>query len=101
MTSYILLRSFSFSWAATISFSVLNPSQVSPPGGVAVFSGTITNNTGVLLNATDLFVNAFGFDPSVVTVNQLLGNPDFTIQTGATSPSGAPRPTSQNLRTYA
>ncbi len=73
--------------AAPLSLTILNPSLLSPPGGVVVFQGTITNNTGASLNTTDLFVNSFGFDPGVVSITQLLGNSDFMIQTGATSPT--------------
>jgi hypothetical protein len=71
--------------AGPISFSVFNPSQYAPPGSVVVFQGTITNNTGSDLAAADLFLNSFGFDPDVVSITQLLGNPDFTIQPGTTT----------------
>jgi hypothetical protein len=71
--------------AGPISFSVFNFAQYTPPGSFVVFQGTITNNTGSDLAAADLFLNSFGFDPDVVSITQLLGNPDFTIQTGTTS----------------
>ena len=72
--------------AGPVSFSVFNSAQYTPPGSFVVFQGTITNDTGSDLAATDLFLNSFGFDPDVVSITQLLGNPDFTIQTGTTSP---------------
>jgi len=72
--------------AAPIDLSILNPDRIGAPGGTFTFSGTITNNTGDTLNATDLFLNFSGFDPVDVTLNQLLGASSFTIVDGSTSP---------------
>jgi hypothetical protein len=46
----------------------------------------ITNNTGVALDSTDLFLNFSGFDPLRVTLTQILGTTSFTIPIGGTSP---------------
>lgn len=64
-----------------LDVSVVNPSQVGAPSQTLLFSGTVTNNTGGDLSATDLFLNFFGFNPDL-TVNQLLGTPDFPISNG-------------------
>lgn len=58
------------------------PASVNTP---VVFRGTITNNTGASLRATDLFFDFFGDPAAVAGTNQLLGDPDFTIADGATS----------------
>lgn len=72
--------------AQAIGLNVFDPVRVGVlPGSLLIFSGTVTNNTGAALNATDLFFDFSGFDPSAVTLTQLLGNPDFTLAAGATS----------------
>ncbi|MBZ5728262.1 MAG: PEP-CTERM sorting domain-containing protein [Acidobacteriia bacterium] len=54
--------------------------QVANPGNTVTFTGTITNTTGVTLNATDMFLNFSGFDPTSLTdFTQLLGTPDFVL----------------------
>ena len=52
-----------------------------------LFRGTLTNNTGAEILASDLFFNFSGFDPGVLTLTQLLGDTDFAIPDGGTSPS--------------
>jgi len=49
------------------------------PGGTLTFTGQITNQTGAVLNASDLFFNFNGFDPAVLTLTQLVGDPDFSL----------------------
>src|SRR6516164_7423827 len=71
--------------AAPIDFSILSPNQIGFPGDVITFTGTITNNSGVDLDSTDLFLNFSGFDPVNVTLDQLLGLTPFTIPNGTTS----------------
>ncbi len=72
--------------AAPISLSIVNPNRIGAAGDVITFDGTITNNTGIALDSTDLFLNFSGFDAGNVTLDQLLGMTDFTIPDGATSP---------------
>lgn len=56
------------------------------PGETVIFTGSITNTTGVALNATDMFLNFGGFDPAALAdLTQLLGNPDFVLLSGHTS----------------
>jgi|GEM_PF-2230665 len=71
--------------AGPLTVTITPTSLTSLPGGTVTFAGTITNNTGIDLNATDLFLNFSGFDPSVVTTNQLLGLSDFVLANGSTS----------------
>jgi hypothetical protein len=69
-----------------ISFAVSNNSLTSTSGGTVTFDGTLTNNSGGDLNASDFFFNFFGFDPTAVTPNQDLGVlVDFLIPNGTTS----------------
>ena len=72
--------------AEALILDVLNPFRINQPGSVYTFDGQITNNTGASLNASDLFLNFAGYDPTAITPNQLLGSPDFVIPTGDTSP---------------
>jgi type 1 fimbria pilin len=68
--------------------SIDSTSITSVAGGTVLFTGTITNETGTALNATDLFLNFSGFDPlSLESITQLLGSPDFTLGNMATSSS--------------
>jgi len=65
----------------------INPtSLVGTPGGTVTFMGSITNTTGVTLNATDLFLNFSGFDPDLINPLQILGTPDFTLPNNTFSP---------------
>ncbi len=72
--------------AGTISFTVLNTELAGPPGGTVTFDGTVTNDSGAALNASDFFFNFFGFDPTSLTPIQDLGiTKDFPILNGETS----------------
>jgi len=80
------------SWSAplaradAISFQLSSTSLTTTSGGTATFDGTVTNNSGTDLNASDFFFNFFAFDPASVTPNQGLGVAgDFLIPNGATS----------------
>lgn len=73
-----------FALADPISFHIMNPSQTIASGGTAIFEGTVTNDSGGDLNASDFFFNFFNFNP-VLTPNQLLGIPDFAIPNNTTS----------------
>lgn len=75
-------------WAdalAQISFTVVDPDRISAAGRTDTFLGTITNNTDDALSSQELFFNFSGFDPVHLSVSQLLGNVDFTIDKGQTS----------------
>jgi len=72
--------------AAAIDVSIVNPIRFDLPGSSNLFQGTITNNTEVALDSTDLFLNFSGFDPLRVTLTQLLGTTSFAIPIGGTSP---------------
>jgi hypothetical protein len=69
-----------------ISFNVSSQSLSTSSGGTVTFDGTVTNDSGADLNASDFFFNFFGFDPNSVTPVQDLGiENDFLIPTGGTS----------------
>jgi hypothetical protein len=71
--------------AASISFQISNPLQTITSGGTVVFTGTVTNDSGSDLFASDFFFNFFNFNP-VLTPTQLLGTPDFLLANSTTSP---------------
>ena len=71
---------------APLSFNVLVPDQTGAGGATYTFEGAITNATGSDLLATDLFLLFAGFDFAVVSLSQVLGDPDFLIPAGTTSP---------------
>lgn len=71
--------------AGLLSFDVIAPDRFGPADTTYVFSGSITNNTGNTLNATDIFVDINGYDAGVVSPLQLLGVPDFPILDGVTT----------------
>ena len=71
--------------AAPLTLAITNPDRIGVPGTPETFSGTITNDTGVDLNASDLFLDFAGYDAAHVTLTQLLGVPDFVIPGGSTS----------------
>lgn len=72
--------------ADAISFTLADTSLETASGGTVTFDGTVTNNTGVDLRATDFFFNFFGFDFTSVTSLQDLGvGTDFAIPNGSTS----------------
>jgi hypothetical protein len=70
-----------------LALSIDQPDRMVPAGSTVVFTGTITNNTGVGLDAAvDLFLNFNNFDPAVLSFIQVLGVPDFFLSNGSTSP---------------
>jgi hypothetical protein len=72
--------------ASALSFTITDPNRTVLPGSTSLFSGTIMNDTGVDLNASDLFLNFSGFDPGVVSLTQVLGDTDFVIPNATTTP---------------
>jgi hypothetical protein len=62
----------------------VDPSQIATSGQTVVFMGTVSNDTGSDLTATDLFFSFFAFNPDL-TVNQLLGATDFSIPNDTTT----------------
>ena len=80
-----LVLACSAAGAAPLTLTIANPDRIGVPGGSEIFSGTITNNTGGSLNASDLFLNFASYDFGNVTLAQLLGAPDFPIADGTTS----------------
>jgi hypothetical protein len=73
-----------------ISFAVSNPSLTTTSGGTVTFDGTVTNDSGGDLNASDFFFNFFGYDFTSVNPIQDLGVvTDFLIPNGTTSSSVA------------
>jgi len=72
--------------AESLMLSISPTSLSGTPGGTVTFMGTITNTTGFTLNATDIFINFSGFEPSVITPLQLLGTPDFVLPNNTFSP---------------
>jgi len=72
--------------AEPLTLAISSASLVASPGSTVTFTGTIRNDTGVALNALDLFANFFNFNPVILTPTQLLGTPNFVIPNGTTSP---------------
>ena len=71
---------------AELTVNIFNPNRVASTNSTETFMGTITNNTGVTLDAVaDMFLNFNGFDSGVVSLTQLLGSPDFSLPDGITS----------------
>ena len=56
-----------------ISFTVTSTTLSTTSGGDVVFTGTVTNDTGGDLNASDFFFNFMGYNSAAVTPNQDLG----------------------------
>ena len=75
---FVLLAPKSIS-ADPITLAPSSASLNTTAGGTVIFTGQITNQTGVPLSALDLFLNFSGFDPAVITIEQLLGDPDFLL----------------------
>ena len=71
--------------ADAISFQLQSTDLVAQSGGEAVFQGTVTNQSGMELNATDFFFNFSGFDFESVNPVQDLGIADFPVPDGTTS----------------
>jgi len=72
--------------ADPISFELTLAQLTTTSGGTVTFKGTVTNNSGQDLNASDFFFNFFGFDPVSVNPIQDLGVlTNFLISSGSTS----------------
>ena len=66
-----------------IAFQLAASTLTAASNGTATFTGSVTNGSGLDLNATDFFFNFFNYDPTSVTPNQLLGtSTDFSIGNG-------------------
>jgi hypothetical protein len=86
----LVIASITVFWATAalgLSFEIESPPTVAAPGQTLVYRGTVTNASITDLLATDMFFNFFSFDPLTITAAQLLGNPDFPIPSGTTSPT--------------
>jgi hypothetical protein len=70
---------------ASLLFDVIDPDRVVQAPATETFVGSITNGTGDPLFTTDIFVNFSGYDPFLVTVEQLLGDPDIPLPDGSTT----------------
>jgi hypothetical protein len=82
----MLLGAASRTEADPISFHLTSIQITTTSGSTVTFDGTVTNNSGGALNASDFFFNFFGFDPNSVTPIQDLGvSTDFLILNGSTS----------------
>ena len=74
-------------WADGISFQLTATTLTAASNGTATFTGSVTNGSGLDLNATDFFFNFFAFDPASLNPIQDLGVvTDFSIPNGSTSP---------------
>jgi hypothetical protein len=71
-------------FADDISLNIADPSQTATPGQTVDFTGTITNDIEQDLSASD-FVFSFSGYNSNLTINQLLGTPNFSIGAGETT----------------
>jgi len=69
-----------------LTITITDANRTVLPGSTSLFSGTVMNDTGVDLSASGLFLNFSGFDPSVVSLMQVLGDIDFSIPNGTTTP---------------
>jgi len=70
-----------------LTLTIDQPVQFASAGSTVTFTGTVTNNTGIGLDAaSDLFLNFNSYNPSALSFTQVLGNPDFLLPNGATSP---------------
>lgn len=65
--------------AATITLDVNSLSASVAAGDTAMFSGTITNRSGVTLESTDLFLGFSAFDFNALTPTQVLGSSPFSL----------------------
>jgi len=73
--------------ADSISFQLSTTSQSTTSRGTVTFDGSVINNSGADLNASDFFFNFSAFVPGSVSPIQLLGVlSDFSIPNGATTP---------------
>jgi hypothetical protein len=81
-----LLLTATSAQADGIAFQLVASTLTAASNGTATFAGSVTNGSGLDLNATDFFFNFFNYDPTSVTPNQLLGtSTDFSIGNGTTT----------------
>jgi len=79
--------SITLATASAISLQLGSDSLSTQPGGTVTFQGTVTNDSGQDLTASDFFFNFGGYDPAAIDPIQELGTvSDFLIPNGATSP---------------
>jgi hypothetical protein len=82
----VLLGAAESAKADGITFQLTSTQLTTTSGGTITFDGTITNNSGVDLFASNFFFNFSAFDPVSVNPIQDLGvASDFLIPKGATS----------------
>lgn len=82
----VLLGAASTTKADPISFHLTSIQITTTSGSTVTFDGTVTNDSGGSLKASDFFFNFFGFDPVSVSPIQDLGvASNFLIPNGATS----------------
>jgi len=72
-------------FADEVNATIVDPSQTATPGQTIVFTGTVTNAIEEDLSATDFNFMFSGYS-SDLTIEQLLGTPNFSIPAGATTP---------------
>jgi hypothetical protein len=73
--------------AQSISFSPNATLITTTSGGTVTFDGTVTNDSGAAMSATDFFFNFFSYNSGAVTPIQDLGvTTNFSLTNGATSP---------------
>lgn len=70
---------FGISAAPLLTMDVNNPVRTVSAGDSLLFSGVITNRTGVTLESTDLFLSFVGYDPDVLLPDQVLGSVFFSL----------------------
>lgn len=73
------LLPFGISAAPLLTLDVTNPTRAASAGDSLLFSGVITNRTGVALQSTDLFLSFVGYDPDVLLPDQVLGSVLFNL----------------------
>jgi hypothetical protein len=82
----MLLGTASRTNADPISFHLTSDQITTTSGSSVTFDGTVTNDSGGALKASDFFFNFFGFDPVSVNPIQDLGvTSDFLIPNGSMS----------------
>ena len=80
MACLLLLPSGGVLDAQRLQLDLIPPTQSGLAGSTLIFSGRITNTTGISLSATDLFLNFSGYDPTAIAnVVQVLGSTNFTL----------------------
>lgn len=73
------LVSFNAQSAPLLTLELTDTTLSGAGGDSLVFTGVITNRTGVSLDSTDLFFSFSGYDPDLLVPAQLLGFTPFTL----------------------